>query len=64
MTFDEFIRRFLKTIFGGRLKNRNIENQKSEVRLRCKLLNKFSTFGLPKRAKGIIRAKTLCDNAN
>jgi len=38
----------MKTIFGGKLKNRKMENQKAEVRLRCKLLNKFSTFGLPK----------------
>ena len=38
----------MKTIFGGNLKNRKLENQKTEVRLRCKLLNKLSTFGMPK----------------
>ena len=38
----------MKTIFGGMLKNRKLENQKTEVRLRCKLLNKLSTFGMPK----------------
>lgn len=38
----------MKTIFGGNLKNRKMENQKTEVRLRCKLLNKLSTFGMPK----------------
>lgn len=38
----------MKTIFGGNLKNRKLENQKTEVRLRCKLLNKLSTLGMPK----------------
>jgi len=38
----------MKTIFGGMLKNRKFENQQTEVRLRCKLLNKLSTFGMPK----------------
>ncbi len=30
----------MKTLFGGNLKNRNMENQKTEARLRCKLLNR------------------------
>ena len=38
----------MKTIFGGNLKNRKLKNQKTEVRLRCKLLNKLTTFGMPK----------------
>jgi hypothetical protein len=38
----------MKTLFGGTLKNRKFENQKTEVRLRCKLLNKLSTLGMPK----------------
>ncbi len=38
----------MKTIFGGNLKNRKMENQKTEVRLRCKLLNKLTTLGMPK----------------
>jgi hypothetical protein len=38
----------MKTIFGGNLKNRKFENQQTEVRLRCKLLNKLSTLGMPK----------------
>lgn len=38
----------MKTIFGGTLKNRKLENQKTEVRLRCRLLNKLTTFGMPK----------------
>ena len=38
----------LKTIFGGRLKNRLLENQKTESRLRCKILNHFTRLGLPK----------------
>jgi len=37
----------LKTIFGGRLKNRLIENQKAETKIRCKLLNHFTNLGLP-----------------
>jgi hypothetical protein len=35
-------------IFGGRLKNRLIENQKTESRIRCKILNHFTNLGLPK----------------
>ncbi|HBT76141.1 MAG TPA: IS5/IS1182 family transposase, partial [Planctomycetaceae bacterium] len=38
----------MKSLFGGNLKNRNMENQKTEVRLRCKLLNKLTTLGMPK----------------
>jgi len=38
----------MKTIFGGNLKNRKFEKQQTEVRLRCKLLKKLSTFGMPK----------------
>ncbi len=54
----------MKTIFGGNLKNRKLENQKTKVRLRCKLLNKLTTFGMPKKcSEGIIRTKSLCDNA-
>ena len=37
----------LKSCFGGSLKNRNIENQQTEVTLRCKLLNLFVTLGMP-----------------
>lgn len=37
----------LKTIFGGRLKNREPENQRVEARLRCKILNRFNHLGLP-----------------
>jgi hypothetical protein len=37
----------MKTIFGGRLKNRLIENQKSESRIRCKILNHFTKLGMP-----------------
>jgi DDE family transposase len=38
----------LKTSCGGQLKNRELKNQAAEVRLRCKLLNKFIQIGLPK----------------
>jgi hypothetical protein len=37
----------LKRAFGSRLKNKRFENQKNEVRLRCKLLNRFTHLGLP-----------------
>ena len=37
----------MKTIFGGRLKNRLIENQKAETRIRCKILSHFTNLGLP-----------------
>ena len=38
----------MKTIFGGRLKNRLLRNQKTESRIRCKILNKFTKLGMPK----------------
>lgn len=37
----------LKQCFGGTLKNRKLENQITEVALRCKLLNLFVTIGMP-----------------
>jgi Transposase DDE domain len=36
-----------KRCFGEGLKNRKLENQQTEVALRCKLLNLFVTFGMP-----------------
>jgi len=36
----------LKTIFGPVLKNRNLPNQCTEARLRCKILNHFTQSGL------------------
>lgn len=36
----------LKTIFGHRLKNRKLPNQRTEARLRCKILNYFTHFRL------------------
>jgi hypothetical protein len=38
----------MKTLFGGRLKNRHIRNQKTESRIRCKILNHFTRLGMPK----------------
>jgi len=38
----------LKRAFGNRLKNKHFENQQTETRLRCKLLNRFTQLGLPK----------------
>jgi len=37
----------VKSAFGGRLKNREPPNQKTEVALRCKLLNRFVALGMP-----------------
>lgn len=37
-----------KQTFGDRLKNRNLNNQKTESRLRCKILNQFTRIGLPR----------------
>lgn len=38
----------LKTCFGNALKNRALQNQRTEARLRSKILNKFTQLGLPK----------------
>jgi len=38
----------MKAIFGPMLKNRNEESQKTEARLRCKILNHLTKLGLPK----------------
>jgi len=37
----------LKTIFGGKLKNRKLCNQHIEARLRCSILNQFTQLGMP-----------------
>lgn len=37
----------LKGAFGDRLKNRKIENQKTETAIRCKILNMFVMLGMP-----------------
>ncbi len=36
-----------KKIFSGELDARKIENQKTEVRLKCDILNKFTRIGMP-----------------
>jgi hypothetical protein len=36
-----------KKIFGGELEARKIENQTTEVRMKCFLLNKFTAIGMP-----------------
>lgn len=38
----------MKTIFGAHLKNRLLPNQKTESRIRCKILNHFTRLGMPK----------------
>jgi hypothetical protein len=37
----------MKMTFGGELKNRNLDNQRTEARLRCKILNHHISLGLP-----------------
>lgn len=37
----------LKTIFGGKLKNRKLHNQRTEARIRCRILNRFKRLGKP-----------------
>lgn len=37
----------MKCCFGAILKNRKLENQKIESRVRCKILNRFTQLGLP-----------------
>ena len=37
----------MKTCFGNHLKNRLLENQQTEARLRSKILNRFTHLGLP-----------------
>lgn len=37
----------LKQAFGPRLKNKDFSNQKTEARIRCKLLNRFTQLGMP-----------------
>ena len=38
----------LKQTFGEKLKNINLDNQKIESRIRCKILNQFAHLGMPK----------------
>ena len=38
----------VKTIFGSELKNRELPNQQTEGRIRCKALNKMTKLGLPR----------------
>lgn len=38
----------LKQTFGPHLKNRTLNNQRTESRVRCKILNRFVHIGLPK----------------
>lgn len=37
----------IKMTFGGELKNRHLDNQRTEARLRCKILNYHVRLGLP-----------------
>jgi hypothetical protein len=37
----------MKQTFGSCLKNRLLENQRTETRLRCKIMNRFTQLGMP-----------------
>lgn len=37
----------MKMTFGAELKNRHLDNQRTEARLRCKILNQHTQLGLP-----------------
>jgi hypothetical protein len=37
----------MKSCFGNQLKNRELPNQRTEARLRCRILNRFTRLGLP-----------------
>ena len=41
----------LKTIFGGKLKARNKKNQQTELTIKCSLLNKMNSLGMPNAYK-------------
>ena len=36
-----------KKIFGGELDARTMENQRTEILLKCMILNKFTEIGMP-----------------
>jgi hypothetical protein len=38
----------IKRCFSGLLKNHRLENQQTEIAIRCKLLNHFTSLGMPK----------------
>ena len=38
----------LKGTFGDQLKNRLFATQRTEIRLRCEILNRFTQLGLPR----------------
>ena len=37
----------MRTIFGDELNNRSLSNQKTEARLRCKMLNRLTKIEMP-----------------
>jgi hypothetical protein len=40
-----------KVIFGDKTSSRVEENQRTEVNIKCKILNKFTSIGMPKSVK-------------
>jgi hypothetical protein len=46
-SLNEVVRFRYKTIFGGELDAGTVENQKTEVKLKCLTLNKFIGIGMP-----------------
>ncbi len=41
----------IKTTFGGKLKAKEIENQRVELDIKCELLNKMTSLGMPESYK-------------
>lgn len=37
-----------KSIFGDRMRSRRFENQETDLRIRCRIINKMNSLGLPK----------------
>lgn len=40
-----------KVTFGGHIRAKNTENQQTEVNIKCKILNKFASYGMPNSQK-------------
>ena len=50
-TLNETVMFRFKTIFGDKLDARVMENQKTEIPLKCLILNKFTGIGMPNYSK-------------
>jgi hypothetical protein len=41
----------LKTLFGGRLWARHLDTQRTEVRVKCSVLNRMTQLGMPEAVR-------------